>query len=452
MNPISAVPAGARGDTRDTAAVPTDLMGLFAAMFAATTAQPVPVQPTPVAIPVVPEGTLTPEVVTGTEGETPLTAAGGWPAAGTNGTPAFPASMAAGRPRHELPGLKAALVDLPSARHALGPAATPGEGAMPGEPVGEPVLDARGDERALDAAPAAVSPGPSRGRMALPEGMTLVQPVVAQALERALAAAQAANGANAPAAPVVRALEVRAGRIVSDEVAAKLTEAEESIADAMSRDGLRGAAKRTPAQEANAHGAGATGRGKGKSQDATRTEDDSKAAEGEAATAGFTPLPVSEKSAPVAPPHASLAGVTPHPARVEAPAPAVAGVAGPAPLPQEKPLPAVPTTATVSFDNGEGLEGRLRVSLRGDTLRASIQVPDAAAAERIEQDLGGLARALRAHGFEEARLTVDIARSAATDTRQEQPSPREHKPSREQQPHTNERHTRRERGSSREER
>jgi hypothetical protein len=121
-------------------------------------------------------------------------------------------------------------------------------------------------------------------------------------------------------------------------------------------------------------------------------------------------------------------------------------------LPQEKPLPAVPTTATVSFDNGDGLEGRLRVSLRGDVLRASIQVPDAAAAERIEQDLGGLTRALRAHGFEEARLTVDIARSAAADTRHEESSPREQKPSREQQPHTNERHTRRERGSSRKER
>ena len=30
-------------------------------------------------------------------------------------------------------------------------------------------------------------------------------------------------------------------------------------------------------------------------------------------------------------------------------------------------------------------------------------------AERIEQDLGGLSRALRAQGFEEARITVDVA-------------------------------------------
>jgi hypothetical protein len=291
--------------------------------------------------------------------------------------------------------------------------------------------------------------------MALPEGMKLVEPQMAQTLERAMAAAQAvplANAMNAPLTPQVRTLEVRAGRIVSDEVAAKLAEAGESIADAVTRDGLRGAAKRTPATEAHAQGSGAAGRGKAKAHGAGEAEEETPSKEGESTTAGFTPVPVPEKSAPVAPPHASLAGVTPHAVRAEAPAPAVAGVSGPAPLPQEKPLPAVPTTATVSFDNGEGLEGRLRVSLRGDTLRASIQVPDAAAAERIEQDLGGLARALRAHGFDEARLTVDIARSAATDTRQEQPSPREHKPSREQQPHTNERHTRRERGTSREER
>jgi hypothetical protein len=112
----------------------------------------------------------------------------------------------------------------------------------------------------------------------------------------------------------------------------------------------------------------------------------------------------------------------------------------------------VPTTATIAFDNGEGLEGRLRVSLRGDTLRATIQVPDAAAAARMEHDLGGLTRALRAQGFEEARLTVDVARSASADARHDEPSPREQKPSRDHQPHTNERHTRRERGAAREER
>ncbi|MEQ1832725.1 MAG: flagellar hook-length control protein FliK, partial [Candidatus Eisenbacteria bacterium] len=131
-----------------------------------------------------------------------------------------------------------------------------------------------------------------------------------------------------------------------------------------------------------------------------------------------------------------------------------AAAAAPVELPTEPPVIANPSHATVSFDSGDGQEGRLRVSLRGDTLRATIQMPDAAAAQRLEQDLGELSRALRTHGFEEARLTVDAPRSASnTERGSNDTQAREHKNLRDERSHSGERNSaRRERGTSRQER
>ncbi len=444
MNPISPVPSsGVRAESRDPAAVPTDLAGLFAALFAATTAQPVVPQP-PIVVPTdpqVPVGTVHPEALTCAEGEQPQVASGGWPGAVARGTQAFPGFTAHGRPRLEQNGLTAALVELPSARQT--PDVTPEDAALAlGDAIDAPVTP---QTPATDAA---------RPGFTLPAGMKPVTPQVAQVLQQAIAAAVQSNALQN--APVVRGANVQVPKANNlpgrGDLNTRVTDAEESIGEVVSREGLRGAAKRGFSTDGKSGEAASAGQGKGKSRasgdskDKAATTSDADAV----ANAGFVPTP--EKPTPVAPPHAALAGVTPHVARADAPAPAVGGVAGPAPLPPEKPQAAVPTTATVAFDNGEGLEGRLRVSLRGDTLRATIQVPDVAAAERIEQDLGGLTRALRAHGFEEARLTIDVARSAASDARHDEPSPREQRPSREQQPHTNDRHPRRERGSSREER
>jgi hypothetical protein len=153
----------------------------------------------------------------------------------------------------------------------------------------------------------------------------------------------------------------------------------------VARDGLRAVASRSEgardggARDAEARTAsGSAGKGRARAASARAEAADATDAIAAAVT------PPSEKLTPQAAAHAALAGVTPTHVRPEPTMPtAVGATAGPAPLPDERPQTGSPANATVAFATPDGGEGRLRVSLRGDTLHATLQVPDAAAAERI---------------------------------------------------------------------
>jgi hypothetical protein len=61
---------------------------------------------------------------------------------------------------------------------------------------------------------------------------------------------------------------------------------------------------------------------------------------------------------------------------------------------------------TLQFSGEDGLEGQLRVTVRGQNVRATILADDPVAAERFSRGLDGLQRALLDRGFSEARLNV----------------------------------------------
>ena len=431
MNPISSLGTPGRAEpARDPGAVPTDLAGLFAAIFAATAAAQAAPLPTPV--PVLPIDSPTNATPSGeaacVEGGMPSKPAGAMPMGLPNGTPSLPALAALGRPHHDRPGLPTVGVDP-----TLGDTAPSADVAAPAP-------------TATEAVPSEVA---TKGAFELPAGMRTVVPTpmpVSPALEAAIAAANAK--VSAPTAKPVERV------VVTTPSTGGVRDAGVDLTATVARDGLRAVASRSEgardggARDAEARTAsGSAGKGRARAAGARAEAADATDAIAAAVT------PPSEKLTPQAAAHAALAGVTPTHVRPEPTMPtAVGATAGPAPLPDERPQTGSPANATVAFATPDGGEGRLRVSLRGDTLHATLQVPDAAAAERIEQDLGGLSRALRAQGFEEARITVDVARSAQAERGQDEPAPREQRSSREQQSHTHERNARRERGTHREER
>ena len=90
-----------------------------------------------------------------------------------------------------------------------------------------------------------------------------------------------------------------------------------------------------------------------------------------------------------------------------------AGAARTAPAPPEARTSARPgDQITLHFSGEDGLEGKLRVAVRGQNVRATILADDPVAAERFARGLGGLQRTLLDRGFSEAHLNVQqIARS-----------------------------------------
>jgi hypothetical protein len=77
---------------------------------------------------------------------------------------------------------------------------------------------------------------------------------------------------------------------------------------------------------------------------------------------------------------------------------------------------------TLKFEGEDGLEGRLRISVRGDTVRASILSSDEGTLQSLGGELGTLRRALTEQGFNTARVAVHDTRglelNAASDARQ----------------------------------
>jgi hypothetical protein len=147
-------------------------------------------------------------------------------------------------------------------------------------------------------------------------------------------------------------------------------------------------------------------RGRGRSGEPTRDGDGPTRAAGamlaEASAAARASL--ADESVPVpAGPGSSV------PPNARAAAGSVDQTAGPmrAAVPQEARTPArLGDQVTLQFSGEGGLEGQLRVAVRGQNVRATILADDPVAAERFSRGLDGLQRALLDRGFSEARLNV----------------------------------------------
>ncbi|MEO8199712.1 MAG: flagellar hook-length control protein FliK [Gemmatimonadota bacterium] len=115
---------------------------------------------------------------------------------------------------------------------------------------------------------------------------------------------------------------------------------------------------------------------------------------------------------------------------------ASAGAADPA----ESPVLHRPTDqVTLQFSGEEGLEGSIRVAVRGGILHAAISAAEPAAAARLQESVGELRQALAERGFSDAQISVHrpvTATSAGAEQREpgsnrqrtgDQPAdPREH--------------------------
>lgn len=88
---------------------------------------------------------------------------------------------------------------------------------------------------------------------------------------------------------------------------------------------------------------------------------------------------------------------------------AVSATSAPSPVIDVSPPPPAdsPHHATVDLALGDGLTGRLRITVRGEVLHATI-LADAVNAALLQLELPALRRALREHGFQEAHLTVRV--------------------------------------------
>ncbi|KPJ95500.1 MAG: hypothetical protein AMS18_02730 [Gemmatimonas sp. SG8_17] len=73
-------------------------------------------------------------------------------------------------------------------------------------------------------------------------------------------------------------------------------------------------------------------------------------------------------------------------------------------------MPKPEDRVTLKFTDDSGVDGRVRVAVRGQDVRATIVSGDPAIAERLETRLGELHRALDQHGFRDAQLNVQHVR------------------------------------------
>jgi hypothetical protein len=75
--------------------------------------------------------------------------------------------------------------------------------------------------------------------------------------------------------------------------------------------------------------------------------------------------------------------------------------------------PQLTDRVTVKFTDAEGVEGRLRVAVRGQAVRATIVSDDATVARQLRADMGELQQALDQQGFRDAQVSVQHARRGA---------------------------------------
>jgi hypothetical protein len=126
------------------------------------------------------------------------------------------------------------------------------------------------------------------------------------------------------------------------------------------------------------------------------------------ATAGLSPAPLSVSTAP-----GPAAAARTVPAGLNAPGAAVARAQTAANAGGSR-----PSTLVVPFEDDGGNAGRIRLTLRGDALQATILAANRETAQRLSSSLGELQQALGERGFSGARLTVRQAGGEdAADTR-----------------------------------
>ena len=79
--------------------------------------------------------------------------------------------------------------------------------------------------------------------------------------------------------------------------------------------------------------------------------------------------------------------------------------------PRLEPMRRVADRVTLRFEGEGGLEGRLRIAMRGETLHASILSSDAGTLEQLGGELGTLRQALREQGFVDSRVAMHDTRA-----------------------------------------
>ena len=114
--------------------------------------------------------------------------------------------------------------------------------------------------------------------------------------------------------------------------------------------------------------------------------------------------------------------------------------------PRLEPMRRVADRVTLRFEGEAGLEGRLRLAVRGETLHASLLSSHEGTLEKMGAEMGSLRQALRDQGFADPRLTITDTRTnvnAPSDAKNDARSGEERRqgePSRQKQQGREERH------------
>lgn len=120
--------------------------------------------------------------------------------------------------------------------------------------------------------------------------------------------------------------------------------------------------------------------------------------------------------------------------------------------PRLEPMRRAADQVTLQFQGEAGLEGRLRISVRGDSVRASILSSHDGTLQRAGGEWNALKRALADQGFTDAKLSVHDTRSLATTAtsqgREQSQTGEERRQGEPQRKHTQGRETRQDGGGS----
>lgn len=101
-------------------------------------------------------------------------------------------------------------------------------------------------------------------------------------------------------------------------------------------------------------------------------------------------------------------------ARIDAQAANLANASTAVQDPRLEPMRRVADQVTLQFQGEAGLEGRLRISVRGDSVRAAILSSHDGTLQRAGGEMNALKRALAEQGFTDAKVTVQDTRALAS--------------------------------------
>ena len=319
--------------------------------------------------------------------------------------------------------LQAASVSPAAPVGALAPVSTGdargSEDADATRPLAENLTGARFDKMPLPALPAGLeaktlTPLPVAARdsqAGFPPGVATADPAQPEPVRAKAHPAVPSGSSDAPATPVV-AEAAAAARDASPRTADlpltfRVLELVRGMTEQAARVALDTAMSAGPAQTGPVPVPAAAQRGRGRSGEVTWNGEGTAQAAGATlaeASAAARALPA-EQSVPVSP---GVGPPVPQSARPPAgSADPAAGAAWVSAVPPEaRSLARFGDQVTLHFSGEDGLEGKLRVAVRGQNVRATILSDDPVAAARFSRGLGDLQRALLERGFSEARLNV----------------------------------------------